>query len=90
MSEVDEIRLYYTKDLEKLLGVDRHKIYEYVKAGLLKGRKIGRSWASSGEEVKEFFRVTQGMDLSNAARITLAGQMLRKEKCGRSRTPYRA
>lgn len=90
MSEVEEIRLYYTKDLEKLLGVDRHKIYKYVKAGLLKGRKIGRSWASSGEEVKEFFKVTQGMDLSNAARITLAGQMLRKEKCGRSRTPYRA
>lgn len=88
MPEINEIQLYFTKDLEKLLGCDRHKIYQYRKAGLLKGRIVGKSFASSGEEIREFYRITQGMDLSNPARIRLAGQLIRK-KCGRSSTPYR-
>lgn len=88
MSEIEDVRLYYTSDLEEVLGVDRHKVYQFIKAGLLKCRKIGKAWASSGEEIKEFYRITQGMDLSNDQRIILAGQLIRK-KSGRSRTPGR-
>lgn len=83
MPEFEDVRLYYTEDLQKLLGCDRHKIYQFIKSGLLKCRKVGRSWASSGDEIKEFYRVTQGMDLSNDKKIILAGQFLRKQKSGR-------
>lgn len=88
MSEIEDVRLYYTSDLAEVLGVDRHKVYQFIKAGLLKCRKIGKTYASSGEEIREFFRITEGMDLSNDQRIILAGQLIRK-KSGRSHTPYR-
>lgn len=80
MPDINEIKLYFTRDLETILGCDRHKIYQYRDAGLLKGRTVGKSFACSGEEIKEFYRITQGMDLSNPARIRLAGQQIRNTK----------
>ena len=89
MPEFEGVQLYYTDDLQKLLGCDRHKIYQFIKAGLLKCRKVGKSWASSGDEIKEFYRLTQGMDLSNDQKIILAGQFLRKQKSGSCSRAYR-
>ena len=77
MEEVQELRLYKMPEMEKLMNTDRHTIAMYIKAGLLKARKMGHGWKSSGEEIREFYRTTVGMDLSNENKIILASQKKR-------------
>ena len=80
MKEIEALKLYRTSELEELLGVDRHVIYRYREAGLLKMRKVKNSWRSSGEEIREFYKLTEGLDISNELKIQAAGQMIRKNR----------
>ncbi len=85
MEELQELKLYRMPEMEKLLGTDRHTIVKLINSGLLKARKMGHGWRSSGQEIKEFYATTAGMDISNENKIILAGQ----QKSGRSTTPNR-
>jgi len=74
---MNEIILYSTSDLCKILGVNRAKIEQYREAGLLNGRRFGRGWYFTTNEVSQFLERTSGLDLSNPDKIKLAGASLR-------------
>lgn len=53
-SRLDSIRLYRLSELEPVLGVKSRTIQSYIKAGSLKGVKIGGSWRVSETELRRF------------------------------------
>lgn len=74
MTEIEDLKLYDIHELEEIFGVDRHVIYKYRESGLLKARKINKSWRSSGSEIKEFYRVTEGKDISNFTKMVIVAK----------------
>lgn len=76
--EIEALKLYDISELTKIFGVDRHVIYKYRESGLLKARKIGKSWRSSGDEIREFYRVTAGKDISNEMKMNIVASQNRK------------
>ena len=78
MTEIEDLKLYDTHELEEILGVDRHVIYKYRESGLLKARKVNKSWRSSGMEIREFYRVTAGKDISNFTKMVIIAKQNEK------------
>ena len=48
------IRVYSLKQVADIMGLTRQTIYNYVTAGKLKARKIGKEYRVKEEDLKEF------------------------------------
>jgi excisionase family DNA binding protein len=51
---VEDIKIYDLEDLMKLFKVTRRTLYNYLKSGELKGKKIGAKWFVTEEDLKRF------------------------------------
>ena len=49
-----EIKLYSVSECAKILGVSERTVYKLLQSGELTGRKIGRGWKVSAENLKRF------------------------------------
>lgn len=52
--ELEKYKLYSVKDLEPVLGKSDQTIIRYLKAGKLKGKKVGGQWRVTEEALREF------------------------------------
>ena len=48
------IKVYSLIQVAEIMGLTRQTIYNYVKAGKLKARKIGKEYRIKEEDLKEF------------------------------------
>ena len=53
-NERPDLKLYSLEELSKILGVTHRTAWNYVKAGKLKGVKIGGAWKVTEEKLKKF------------------------------------
>lgn len=53
------VKFYTVAELADVLGVTAQTIRKYMKEGKLKGRRIGRPFYSTEEEVREFLESQQ-------------------------------
>ena len=51
-----EEKIYTTDDLVEVLKVGRRTLYNYIKAGQLKGFKIGQHWRFTETEIQRFLK----------------------------------
>lgn len=51
--------LFNIEELAEILGISTRTLYEYAKSGILKGRKIGRSWIFTEKNVVSFLNCEQ-------------------------------
>ena len=49
-----ELRIYTMQEACDLLKITRMSMYRYMRAGKLKGSKIGRDWRFTEEQLKDF------------------------------------
>lgn len=54
IQRLEDIRLYTLSELEPVLGVTHRTLQNYIKAGRLKGVKIGGKWKVTEDELKRF------------------------------------
>ena len=66
-----EIKLYTRKQLADFWKCSVYTIQDLQNTGLLKGRKFGRSWKYSEDDIKEFFDKTKGADIDNYTKMAL-------------------
>lgn len=52
--KLTDLKLYSLQELAKLLEVSERTIHNYVKAGKIKGVKIGGQWKFTEENLKKF------------------------------------
>ena len=52
---IGELKLYTVEDLADILEVQERTIRNYLKDGLLKGRKLARRWYVTEENLREYF-----------------------------------
>ena len=52
--ELQKYKLYTVKELEPVLNKSGQTIIRYLKAGQLKGTKIGNQWRITEEALREF------------------------------------
>ena len=69
-----------TQDVCEILHKNRGTIQMYREAGLLRMFRLGKSYATTREELDRFINICleYGFDLSSPERIILAGQALKK------------
>ena len=53
-AEISDLKLYNLADVSEIMGLTHRTIWNYVKAGKLKARKIGREWKVTERELREF------------------------------------
>ena len=51
-----ELRVYTMDEAVKALKLSRYTLMNYMKAGKLKGAKIGRDWRFTEEQLKDFLK----------------------------------
>jgi excisionase family DNA binding protein len=51
-----DIKVYSLKEVSKILGVTERTLYNYVKAGKIKVRKIGGKWIMTEENLKKLIK----------------------------------
>ena len=66
-----EIKLYTRKQLADFWGCSVYTIQDLQNTGLLKGRRFGRSWKYSEDDIKEFFDQTKRADIDNYTKMAL-------------------
>ena len=59
-----ELRVYTMDEAVKALKLSRYTLMNYMKAGKLKGAKIGRDWRFAEEQLKDFLKSMTPDDLS--------------------------
>jgi excisionase family DNA binding protein len=59
-----ELRVYTMDEAVKALKLSRYTLMNYMKAGKLKGAKIGRDWRFTEEQLKDFLKSMTPDDLS--------------------------
>jgi len=52
--DLQKYKLYSVKELEPVLGKSDQTIIRYLKAGKLKGKKVGGQWRITEEALREF------------------------------------
>lgn len=52
--KIQSLQLYSLKEVAQLLDVTERTLHNYIKAGKLKGQKIGGRWKVSEENLKRF------------------------------------
>lgn len=50
----ESLKCYSINELSEILGVTRRTVWNYVKAGELKGKKLGKEWRITEEHLREF------------------------------------
>lgn len=73
------VKLYTRKELAKAWGCSLYTVQDLHDSGLLKGRKFGRAWKYSEDDVQEFFNLTKGYDIENYAKMVLLKEKLDKK-----------
>lgn len=53
---MNDIRVYTTEEVEKLLKVTRRTLYNYIKAEQIKAIKVGRNWRITEDSLKDFLK----------------------------------
>lgn len=53
-----ELKIYTMQEACDLLKITRMSMYRYMRAGKLKGSKIGRDWRFTEEQLKDFLNST--------------------------------
>lgn len=48
------ITVYTVDDIAELLQVSQRTVYDYLRSGKLKGKKIGKSWKVTEEALRAF------------------------------------
>lgn len=51
---MDEIKIYSLDEVTKILKVTRRTLYNYLKAGKLKGVKMGKEWRIRHDDLDRF------------------------------------
>ena len=72
---MQNVKLYTRKELAEIWKCSLLTIQDLHDSGLLKGRKFGRAWKYSEDDIQEFFDKTKGYDIENYTKM-----MLLKEK----------
>ena len=54
MKEIEGIKLYEVPDLVKILDLSRLTIQGYLRAGKIKGVKVGKQWCITEENLRDF------------------------------------
>lgn len=54
MKEVGGITLYTTKDIAEQMGVSELTVRAWFREGKIRGRKIGRTWTTTQENLRAF------------------------------------
>lgn len=54
MKIIDGTKLYEVEDLVRMLGLSRVTVQTYLRAGRIKGVKIGKRWHVSEKNLKDF------------------------------------
>ena len=52
--KITNLKLYSLQELAKLLEVSERTIHNYVKAGKIKGVKVGGKWKFTEENIRKF------------------------------------
>ncbi|KAB8126936.1 helix-turn-helix domain-containing protein [Gracilibacillus oryzae] len=60
--------LYTITEVSKLLGVNKNRVYDLIKAGHLKGLKLGALKVTSFE-LEAFLQRNNGMDMSDLTEV---------------------
>ncbi|HVN96175.1 MAG TPA: helix-turn-helix domain-containing protein [Syntrophorhabdaceae bacterium] len=60
--ELGNIRIYSVQDISKALDVNERSIRKWLRAGLIKGRKIGTHWYVTEENIGLFLSGGKGGD----------------------------
>lgn len=53
-TECSSVKLYSVKEAAQILGIGERTVYKLLQSGELTGRKIGRGWKVSAENLKRF------------------------------------
>lgn len=53
-------KYYSTAEIEKILGISKWTLREWLKAGKIKGTKIGKQWRVSQESLQAFLQEQHG------------------------------
>lgn len=59
MEELFNIKMYSTQEVAELLKVTERSVYNYIKAGKIKAKKIGGKWRVTEENFKYFLTDSQ-------------------------------
>lgn len=54
MKIIDGMKLYEVEDLVRMLGLSRVTVQTYLRAGRIRGVKIGKRWHVSEKNLKDF------------------------------------
>ena len=54
MIDIEDIKLYTLEEVAPVLGVTKQTLFNYIRAGKLPAKKIGRVWKVTGEMLKQF------------------------------------
>lgn len=58
MKTIDGMKLYEVEDLVKMLKISRITVQAYLRAGRMKGVKIGKRWHVTDRNLKDFLSGT--------------------------------
>lgn len=51
---MEELKLYTSKEVAEMLGITARTVWDYIKAGKIKARKVGRAWKITADNIKDF------------------------------------
>lgn len=71
------INLYNRKDLAEAWSTTVTTIAELQDTGLLQGRKIGKEWKYSDNDIETFLNITKGADVSNYLKMNELARKLK-------------
>ncbi len=67
-----------TEDLAKSLHCDKRKVGWFRKYGLINGIRTGKSYVYLADDVRKFWEIYKGYDLSNEQKIRIAAVQQKK------------
>ena len=71
-----------TKEVAKIIGMDRHNVTLLSELGVLQGIRTGQGWRFAETDIERFWEEYKGEDLSNPEKIRIAAALHRIKKGG--------
>lgn len=56
MRKMGETTIYTLEDIAEMLQVTRRTLYNYIKSGKLKAKKVANKWIVTEEQLQEFIK----------------------------------
>lgn len=50
----EPLKIYYIPELAEVLGLHKRTVLDYCEKGKIKARKVGRRWAVSADNLRDF------------------------------------